>query len=340
MGAQFDYPMLKLPENELAWTATDRLLDLDAEEAPPLLFLHGPSGVGKSHLIIHLLREWLPAVEPLKYRLLSMHEFATLNMEAPAAESSGESLRSLGQLDLLVCEGLQHLDQQPWLQKKLISLFDQLQGTSARVVITSQMPIGAYDQVLPKLVSRCRGGVTATISLPGESSRARLLRHFAEIHGLTLDDELTRSLARQLPVTPRELQGCIVQLEALQRHQTLPLTADTIQDFLSMQQPRQPPTMMEVARSVAREFGVSVQAIRSAAREQSLLIPRQVAMLLSRELIQANYADIGAYYGGRSHSTVMHACRALLEKSQQSPELDYRLCQLRRLLQGLSTNSR
>ncbi len=333
MGASFDHPPLRLPENELAWTALERLLAFEVEEVPSLLFVHGPSGVGKSHLVVHELRQLLELTDTLQYRLLSMHEFATLCMESTESSAAEEAIRNLAKLDLLICEGLQHLDRQAWIQKKLIPLFDQLQRGGGRILITSQIPIGAYEQLLPRLASRCRGGVTSSIGLPAESSRQRLLRYFAHLHELPLDDDMVTRLARQLPVSPRELQGTIVQLEAWRRHAGNELTPRSIDEYLALQQQREAPSMTQIARSVAREFGVSVQSIRSAAREKSLLIPRQMAMLLARELSQAHYAEIGAYFGGRSHSTVMHACRALAKKSRECPELDYRLGQLRRQLQ-------
>ncbi|MBL4883891.1 MAG: hypothetical protein JKY95_05050, partial [Planctomycetaceae bacterium] len=85
---------------------------------------------------------------------------------------------------------------------------------------------------------------------------------------------------------------------------------------------------------VAREFRVTVKGMRSSTREQEFLIPRQVGMYLARNMMQANYAKIGHFYGHRSHSTVMHACKALQGKIKDSPELDYRINQLTRQLQG------
>jgi len=339
MGTQFEHDFIPLPENEFAVAAVELLLAETPAIDPPLLFLFGPSGVGKSHVIRQGLESFLDRASGLKQRTLSAYEFATLSMEAAAGEESGQ-LQELAELDLFVCEGVQHFDRQTWLQKKLILLIDQLTQTGGRVILTSQLPVGAYEQTMPKLVSRFHAGITASVGMPGLESRKLLIDHFAIVHGLEIHPTAVDRLARKLPVSPRELHGAVVQLEAVQRLEEREIDNDTVEELLAFQQPRNTPTMTDVAKSVAKEFGVTVRSIRSAARAQTLLIPRQVAMLLSRELIQANYSEIGAYYGGRSHSTVMHACQALTRKSHGSPELDYRVCQLRRVLQGLPVKPR
>ncbi|MBB03854.1 MAG: hypothetical protein CMJ47_14510 [Planctomyces sp.] len=335
MGTQFEHNFIPLPENEFAVAAVERLFAETPAIDPPLLFLFGPSGAGKSHLVMQALEAFHHRYEGVRQRTLSAYEFATLNMESAAGEEeTAAQLEELADLDVFVCEGVQHFDRQTWLQKKLILLIDDILRSGGRVILTSQLPVGAYEQTHPKLVSRFHSGVTASMAMPGVESRKRLIQYFAAIHDLEIHPTAVEQLARKMPVSPREMHGAIVQLEAVQRLEEREIDNGTVEELLAFQQPRNVPSMTDVARSVAKEFGVTVRSIRSPARAQTLLIPRQVAMLLSRELIQANYSDIGAYYGGRSHSTVMHACQALTRKSSGSPELDYRVCQLRRVLQG------
>ena len=336
MGVLFDHPFLTLPENEFARAAVERLLASETDVEPAVVFLHGPPGTGKSHLATSLAQRFKETYPEARCRILSIYEFSSLNMESAAANAPHDQLLALSELDLLVCEDVHHLDRQIWLQKKLITVLDELLQAGGRVIFTSQLAVGDFQQAIPKLISRGHAGVTAALALPGEASRVQLLQHFAALQSLIVPEACFERLARELPVSPRELLGITTQLEALTRFENAELTLETIEQFLNGQQPRSKPSLTEIARSVAREFGVTVQSMRSAKREQSLLIPRQVAMLLSRELNEANYATIGAYFGGRSHSTVMHACRALTQKSHVSPELDCRLNQLRRVLQGHS----
>ncbi len=340
MSAEFQHSLLNLPENEFARAALERLLSADPDFDPSLVLIHGPSGTGKSHLIMHAVDRFLAHYRDVNYRILPVYEFASLNLEAASTGKPIPELDDLGDLDLLVCEELHHIERQSWLQKKLIVLIDEILSFGGRVVLSSQIPIGEFQQSLPKLISRAHAGITAQIPLPERHSRISLLHHFSQHRGLYLPTESCEILADRLPVSPRELYGVIAQLEAVTQIENQELTPDVIQSFLELQHEGQQPSLPEIAKAVAREFGVTLKAIRSATRERSLLIPRQTAMWLSRDLIQANYAEIGRYYGNRSHSTVMHACQAVQRKIVENPELDFRLAQLRRLLQGLPAKPR
>ncbi|TWT63589.1 DnaA/Hda family protein [Rubinisphaera italica] len=340
MSAEFEHTLLSLPENQFALAALDRILNPDPDFTPRLVMLQGPSGAGKSHAIYHTMTQFLERFEDVRYRSLPVYEFASLNLESATSGSSLPQLEQLAELDLLVCEELHFIERQTWLQKKLIVLIDDVLAHGGRVIFTSQIPVGEFQQSMPKLISRCHAGITATIELPEQHSRISLLHHFAEEREFFLSTQSAELLASRLPVSPRELYGVIMQLEAIYQIEQKELTPDVIHNFLELQHTGQSPTLSEIAKSVAREFGVTVKAIRSDTRERSLLIPRQTAMLLSRDLIQANYADIGKFYGNRSHSTVMHACQALVKKAIDSPELDSRLSHLRRQLQGLPSKPR
>jgi len=335
MPALFEHSLLSLPENEFARAALDRILSPDPDFDPRLVLISGPSGVGKSHLINQETSRFLEAYPEARCRVLPIYEFASLNLESASTGQIAPELESLHELDLLVCEELNYIERQTWLQKKLIVLIDDLLAHGGRVILTSQIPVGEFQQSLSKLISRCHAGITASISLPEKHSRVSLLHHFAQHRDLYLTTEVADELAERLVVSPRELLGTITQLEAIYQIEKKELTPEMIRHFLDLQHADAKPTLADIAKSVAREFGVTVKAIRSGTRERSLLIPRQTAMWLSRDLIQANYAEIGKYYGNRSHSTVMHACQALQKKAEKSPELDSHLSQLRRLLQGL-----
>lgn len=340
MSAEFEHPYLGLPENQFARAALDRLLGPDPDVAPRLLFLYGPSGSGKSHLIHEGMTSFLERYQDASYRVLPTYEFTSMNVEAAASGSSVAVLEDLADVDLFVCEEIHILERQTWLQKKFIVLIDEILARGGRVILTSQFPIGEFQNTLPKLVSRCHSGITASIPLPARHSRLSLLHHLAQQREIFLPTEAADLLADQLTVSPRELVGVMMQLEAITHLEGATLTSDVIRNFLELQHQDPELTLAEIARSVAREFGVTVKAIRSENRERSLLIPRQTAMWLSRQLTRSNFAEIGKYYGNRSHSTVMHACQALEKKAADSPELDSRVSQLRRQLQGMPSKPR
>lgn len=333
MSAQFEHSLLSLPENHFALAATERLLGADPDFSPRLVYLFGPSGVGKSHLVVDQVQRFLETYEDVKYRFLPLYEFASMNLEA-STEGNFDFLQELQDLDLIIFEELHYIENQTWLQKRLVVLIDELLQNDARVLLTSQLSVGEMQQAIPKLVSRCHGGITASIALPSQHSRISLLHHFAQQRDLFLPGDAALELAKALTVSPRELLGAVVQLEAINQFEQTEITLEVARNFLELHQTPIQLTLSEIANRVAREFRVTVKGIRSGTREKEYLIPRQVGMYLSRNLMNANYAEIGHYYGSRSHSTVMHACKALLGKIQQAPELDYRIAQLQRQLQG------
>ncbi len=333
MSAQYEHSLLSLPENHFAQAALERLLGADPDFSPRLVYLFGPAGVGKSHLIVEQVRQFLDTYENVQHRLLPLYEFATLNLEA-SSTGEFEFLEQLQDLDLIVFEELHCIENQSWLQKKLVILLDELLQNDTRVVLTSQLAIGEMQQAIPKLVSRCHAGITSSIALPSQQSRISLLQHFAQHRDFFLPDDAALELAQKLPVSPRELLGVIVQLEAIHQFEQIEITLEVVRNFLDLHETPNRLTLSQITNAVAKEFQVTAKGIRSETREQQFLIPRQIGMYLSREMMQANFAEIGHFYGKRSHSTVMHACKTLQEKIKNNSELEYRIVQLKRQLQG------
>ncbi len=333
MSAQFEHSLLSLPENHFAQAALERLLGTDPDFSPRLVYLFGPAGVGKSHLVVEQVRQFLETYEGVQHRLLPLYEFATLNLEA-SSTGTFPLLDQIQELDLIVLEELHCIENQSWLQKKLVILLDELLQNETRVILTSQLAIGEMQQAIPKLVSRCHGGITSSIALPSEQSRISLLQHFAEHHNFQLPADAALELARKLPVSPRELLGVTLQLEAIHQFEQTEITLEVVKNFLELHKTPKRLSLAQITNAVAKEFRVTAKGIRSETREQQFLIPRQVGMYLSRKMMRANYAEIGHFYGGRSHSTVMHACKSLQEKIKHNSELEYRIVQLKRQLQG------
>lgn len=321
-------PFLVLPENRLAYTAIASLADSAVEPISPI-FVYGPSGTGKSHLARHAA--WLTIRRNPRTRLL---ELTGSQLAADLATASGSKAistfqRNLREADLLVLEDVQGLEGRPESQRQLLSLFDELAASRTQMVITSRKSPGELQGFPAKLTNRFRGGVATLVRLPAEESRASLLEHFARTRQILLPSAATRLLAKQLPVSPRELLAAVLQIEQQSRQKRQPLDATFARRFLERETLPTSLSLSDIAQGVSRHFRVTLAQLRAASRVQGLVIPRQCAMFLSRELTGSSLDDIGQYYGGRDHTTVAHACRRITELLRLRPEIGLHLGQIR-----------
>src|SRR5262245_61009053 len=317
-------PFLVLPENRFAFEAVASI----GEGKPRPIFLFGPSGVGKSHLARHAARVFLRREPAARVQHLTAGEFAAEFSEASSSRSIPLFQSATRDFDLFILEDLQVLDRRPETQKQLLALCDVLTAAGAQVGWTSCSSPGDLGGFLKKLVSRFRAGVLAQVKLPGRESRARLLQHFAELQGVPLPAEPAQLLATGLPVSPRELWAVLTQVEALARQQEPGPDADVVQKVRRHEVGPPRRRLDDICRVVARQFGMSPAGLRSRKQSRGVVVPRQFAMLLARRLSGKSLEQIGKFFGGRDHSTVIHACRRLEKLLPQAADLQLNLSQI------------
>ena len=315
-----------LPENRFAYSVLEQLSTAQEGPTQPLVFIRGPAGCGKSLLLQSTLRGLLRP--PGNSKCASIYILASSLMTlgdawAPVEDASDEGLPSL-----FLCEDLQALQGHRSTQQLLVALIDALRLANIRCVITSTQSPTQLHSFLPKLLNRLRGGVSATIRSPGPSSRARLLEHFAQAEQLPLNQAVIELLSSRLAVSPRELKAAFRQFETAARVRRSPLSPEFATRFLDGEFPTVKISLTSIGRAVAKHFGVTIKLLRSPSRSQSLVVPRQVGMLLARELTDCSLQQIAEYFGRKNHSTVVHSCDKLAEMSAGQPELRRQIAQL------------
>jgi chromosomal replication initiator protein len=189
------------------------------------------------------------------------------------------------------------------------------------VLLSCLRPPGEAPGLSRRLVDRCHGGVCAAIDIPGRPSRVKLLKQFAAEQQVLLPVEVIECLAESGPQIPRELQGLVTRLAQLAAQRTAIIDVGLVAGLLRQEPQQQTGRMAEIAREVARQFGVALRVLRSQSRNAGNVVPRQAAMYLSRELTGAPYAEIGRYFDGRNHSTVVHACQRFETLLQHDPRV-------------------
>lgn len=314
-------PLILLAEQRLARLALRRLLKPTAAGKGRLLYLVGPAGSGKSALLAEFFRELLSSqVSPL---LVTAAEFAAELAEASSNQQIPEFQERFRSVSVLVCEDLQAIERRPESQRQLLVVIDDLLAHGSDVVVTSTKLPGQLETFPAKLVSRFRGGTVIGIKPPGPDSRSELLRLFCQHRRLSILRDALALLAESLEATPRELLGVVTQLAQKRR----PLKRADVEEFLQQELPTQSMTPLKVSRAVAKEFGVTLTALRSARRSQSLVLPRQCAMWLCRKLCHLSYPELGTFFD-RQHSSVIHAVRKLEIRLGKEPALRQRIARL------------
>jgi chromosomal replication initiator protein len=147
-----------------------------------------------------------------------------------------------------------------------------------------------------------------------------------------LPRSIAELLANALPVSPRELLAAVIQLETLARRQHSPITLTLAEYYLNQETMPQPATLSEVAKAVARQFGVPLSGLRGKKRAHGVVLPRQCAMFLARELTDQSLLTIAQFFGRRHHSTVIHACKRMESALHSEPALRQHLAQIRTAL--------
>ncbi len=328
------HSFLVIEENRFAFAAAMQLRTPEASRPCRLVTISAPSGCGKSHLARQLIRE-ARRDDP---QLIDVHvtaaEFAAEYAAAAAGNCIPEFQHSFRRAQLLVVEDLQLLESRPASQGELLAALDDIIRQGGRVLLTANQPVGELRNLPGKLISRCHGGVSAEITQPGTASRTTLLSHFAAALQLPVPEEVLRVLARQLAVSPRELQGALLNLRNLAEGNRRRIDVDTAEAVVRDMATTNGPSLSEIARVVSVEFNVPVALMRSPGRVASTVAARQTAMYLARTMIGQSLATIGDYFGGRNHATVLHACRRATEQLTEDPEYARHVHQIRQQLRS------
>ena len=273
------------------------------------LFLHGPPGTGKTHLVAALIEEVTRRCPELVVTLLPASDL--IPVPPDAGQDAENPLREARHSDLLVIEDLQHLP--PRSAAGLARALDTLRTRGQQVVCTAAVgPQQLAHRGAPfpaRLTSRLAAGLVIGLEpLPAEG-RLAVLEDKARRRQLSVGRDVLAWLAERLSGGGRELEGVLNRLEALVRLNGRPPDLAEVAAQFGAQAEAGRVTVERVAQRVGGYFRLKPEQLQSRRRSRNVLVPRQVGMYLARQLTGLSLGQIGAYFGGRDHSTVLHACR-------------------------------
>jgi chromosomal replication initiator protein len=317
-----------VPENRPALLAVRQVVDcLAARRTINPLYLHGVPGTGKTHLVSALIEEAIRRIPDLVASSISAAELG--RPASPPEDGNGEEAPAqpdARQLDLFVVEDLQFLPGRA--AETFRQRFDELRSRQVQMVFTAS--VGPCELALPaRLCSRLGSGLVVRLEPLGKSSRLAVLEDKAQRRQLAIHRETLAWLAEHLTGGGRSLDGALAKLEVLARSQPQPLELAAVKRHFEEQAEAARPTMERIVQRVGGHFRVEPKQLQSSRRGREVLLPRQVSMYLARQLTGLSLEQIGAYFGGRDHSTVLHACRKMEQALSRDPVLSGTIRRLR-----------
>jgi len=316
--------------NRLAHAASMGVVESPAATYNPL-YIYGAPGLGKSHLLQGICRR-LSELRPEMNVLYTTCERFTNDFTTSLAQRRSEAFRGRYRgADCLLIEDLQFLAGKDATQEEFFHTFDSLYNLGRQIVVSGDAHPSEISRLKNKLAGRLASGLAAEIKPPLFATRVEIIRSKALRRGLAVSDEVAGLLAGEAAWSVREMEGAVTKLAAMALHDGRPVDADLAREVLGFSSRRRSTATLEtVASAVADEFGVAFSAMKGAGRSRNVLLPRQAAMFLGREMTGASLAEVGAFFGGRDHATVIHAARKIARLAQSDPDLKGRLEALRR----------
>ncbi len=303
------------------------------------MVLYGASGTGKSHLVRGLAKQWLERRKQARVVCLTAAEFAGQYAEQIDNRTVDAWRKQLRQAELFVLEDLGQLGGKLSAQQELLHALDALDQSDAAIVVTSRWAPAEMSTLMAGLQSRLEGGLCVPLSPPSAEARYAIVRELAAAQRLKLSDQAARALSDSLAVTAPELAGALAQLELLSRSQQTrlkeaPLDEALIRKYLASRQSPRQPSLQAIASQTARYYALRVTDLKSSSRRRAVVAARDIAMYLARQMTAKSLKQIGDYFGGRDHTTVLHGCRKTEHLLQSDPGARLSVLELRRGLMG------
>ncbi|HWX73952.1 MAG TPA: chromosomal replication initiator protein DnaA [Solirubrobacteraceae bacterium] len=303
--------------NRLAHAAALTVAEMPAQAYNPL-FIYGPPGVGKTHLLgaaASLVRSHSPGVT---VRWTTGEAFTNEFLGA-LADGHTESFKArFRDIDVLLLDDVQFLERKARTEEEFFHTFNALYDSGRQIVLTSDRPPRDLQALEDRLRERFQAGLVADIAPPELSTRLAILRKRVQHDGIELADELVLSvLAERVQHNVRALEGALIRVVAYSSLTGRALTAELTGEVLDKLYPGATPeptrdrSVADIQAAVCEYFGISLEELLSTSRSARVAWPRQVAMYLARELTTESLPAIGRRFGGRDHTTVLHAWRRI-----------------------------
>jgi chromosomal replication initiator protein len=300
--------------NQLARAAAGAISDNPGGTSFNPLFLYGGVGLGKTHLIQAIGNQIVNNFPEKKVIYLSSDIFTVEFVESIQSNKVNEFSNFYRSMDVLIIDDIQFLIGKEKTQDLFFHIFNTLHQSRKQIILSSDKPPKDLKGLDERLISRFQWGLTADIQPPELETRIAILKRKAETYGMVVSNEILEYIASNITSNIRELEGCLIKLLASvslnAKEITFELAKKTVKEIATDRKTSNI-TIETITKVVCEHLGVAENKIRDKTRKKEIVLARQLAMFLSKELTLSSLKTIGLHFGGRDHSTVIHACNAI-----------------------------
>jgi chromosomal replication initiator protein len=321
--------------NQLARAAATQVANNPGVSYNPL-FLYGGVGLGKTHLIHAIGNQVLIDNPSAKIRYIHAEQYVRDVVTAYQRKGFDDFKRYYHSLDLLLIDDIQFFGGKSRTQEEFFYAFEALISAKRQIIITSDTYPKEITGMDDRLISRFDSGLTVAIEPPELEMRVAILLKKATQEGVTFSDDVAFFVAKHLRSNVRELEGALRKILAYSRFHgkdiTIDVVKDALKDLLSVQ--NRQISVENIQKTVADFFNIKVADMYSKKRPANIARPRQIAMYLAKELTKKSLPEIGDLFGGRDHTTVLHAVRKIAADRNKNPECNHEIHVLEQTLKG------
>ena len=324
------------PGNQLAHAASLAVADRPGRAYNPL-FIHGGVGLGKTHLLQAICQKLLETNPSARILYLSCDSFINQFMNAVEAGDMNSFRHKYRGADVLVVDDIHFFAGRERTQEEFFHTFNTLQQAGKQIILSADAPPKEIPDIEERLVSRFGWGMIAEVERPGYETRVAILRKKAKMRGMEAADDVICYLAAKVDSNIRELEGAITKVQGLSLLNNGVIDVDLAKKALGdtgEPDPRRQITIQHILDATTRFYSVKVSDLQGKKRHKSIVFPRQVCMYVARRHTRYSLEEIGGYFGGRDHTTVIHAVRSIGRQVESDPDVQRQVLAIENTLTG------
>lgn len=293
------------------------------------ILIYGGSGLGKTHLMQAIGNYiYSNGDDKLKIYYGSAESFTNEFTNSLTSKKTTQFINKFRNLDVLLLDDIHFLDNKKGIQEELFHTFNALHEKQAQMVFTCDRPIKEIKNMTDRLVSRLSNGLCIDITIPNYETRVAILKKKLEMTGKTLDAEIIDYIAKNVETNVRELEAALKQILAyadiIEQEPTLEMAKNQLKDILNSNS-AQNISLDIIQKVIADNYQISISDLKSKKRDKKYVFPRQVAIYIARELTEISYSELGNEFGGKDHSTIMHAYDKIAESIKLDSSLEAKI---------------
>jgi chromosomal replication initiator protein len=313
------------PTNNMAQAASKAVAQTPGKNGKyPSLYIHSNSGLGKTHLLHAAANEIADRYPELNICLITARDFMEEMIELMKKNKINEFVKKYTEkIDVLMIDDIHELKNKEGTQDQFFHVFNEMHQKGKQLIFTSDKRPKEIDGISERIKTRLQWGLVVDIQPPDLETRIAILRRKMESLDLYINENVLTLIATRIKANIRELEGSLVKLKAVSELMNVEIEIDLVKDqlMLNSNDGEKEITVEQISKAVAQYFKIPLADLRSKSRSQEITQARHIAMYLSRMVASAKQQEIGIYFGGRDHSSVIHALEKVKIKIKTDPSL-------------------